>query len=70
MRRKDSAMDTTELFKQHDRQLAQAAVGSLDLRVLGIRCRSGLNKLDFALVHYQQQTPDSPLRVEFLNVRL
>jgi 1,6-anhydro-N-acetylmuramate kinase len=69
MRRKDTAMDTTELFKRHDRQQAQAAAGNLDVKVLGIRCRSGLNKLDFALVHYRQQTPDSPLRVEFLKVR-
>jgi cephalosporin-C deacetylase-like acetyl esterase len=70
MRRKDSAMDTTELFKRHARQQAKEAAGSLDVKVLGIRCRSGLNKLDFALVHYRQQTPDSPLRVEFLRVRL
>jgi hypothetical protein len=70
MRRQDSAIDTTELFKRHDRQEAQAAAIGLDVKVLGVRCGSGLNKLDFALVHYRQQTPASPLCMEFLKVRL
>ncbi|CAO2656289.1 Nn.00g050920.m01.CDS01 [Neocucurbitaria sp. VM-36] len=40
--------------------------GALDLRVLGIRTGSGLNELDYALVHYRQDTPNVPLQVEVL----
>ncbi|KAF2033357.1 hypothetical protein EK21DRAFT_98356 [Setomelanomma holmii] len=66
MRRTDSAMDTSELFRgriiQHDRIVNDG----LDLRVLGVRSGSGLNELNFALVHYHQDSPNTPLRVELL----
>ncbi|KAF2827626.1 hypothetical protein CC86DRAFT_369716 [Ophiobolus disseminans] len=66
MRRTDSALDTSELLKEPRNSGHGTARQSLDLRVLGVRTTSGLNKLDFVLVRYRQASPGSSLCIDLL----
>ena len=69
MRRTDSAMDTREPSKE-PRNEGEGSVGqALDVRVLGVRSSSGLNKLDFAFVRYRQDSPSAPLCIQLLKAR-
>lgn len=69
VRRNDSPMDTNNVLEAWDSHKERYHRQPLDLRVLGIRCVSGLNKLDVTLVRYYQDTPDAPLCLELLEVR-
>jgi hypothetical protein len=67
VRRNDSPMDTNVLEAWDSREKRDHRQ-PLDLRVLGMRCGSGLNKFDVTLVRYHQDTPDAPLCLELLEV--
>ncbi|KAJ4365683.1 hypothetical protein N0V83_008303 [Neocucurbitaria cava] len=49
-----------------DNRYGRSVKHPLDLRVLGVSGGSGLNGLDYALVHYHQNAPTAPLQVELL----
>ncbi|KAH8724579.1 Anhydro-N-acetylmuramic acid kinase [Phaeosphaeriaceae sp. PMI808] len=66
MLRTDSALDTSEIPREKETEGAKSTLKYLDLRVLGVCTESGLNKLDFALVHYRQDSPEAPLYVDLL----
>jgi hypothetical protein len=69
VRRNDSPMDTNNVLETWDSNKKREHRQPLDLRVLGMRCVSGLDKLDITLVRYHQDTPDAPLCLEVLEVR-
>ena len=51
-----------------DKRYEESRKHALDLKVLGVGSRSGLNELDYALVHYRQDAPHAPLQAELLQV--
>ncbi|KAH7378845.1 hypothetical protein BKA66DRAFT_532770 [Pyrenochaeta sp. MPI-SDFR-AT-0127] len=65
-RRKDSAMESSEVFRHIAKDGKDA--GGLDLRVLGVSSDSGLNKLDCSLLRYRQASPNASLCMEMLQV--
>jgi hypothetical protein len=67
MRRHESAADYDN--RQTDiRETMNSPQAALDLQVLGVCCRSGLNQLDFALVRYRQASPHATLYLECIRV--
>ena len=69
LHRADSVMATKEHSRARRRGKERSAKHALDLKVLGVCSGSGLDKFDHALVHYSQDAPNAPLRVELLQVR-
>ncbi|KAF1843861.1 uncharacterized protein K460DRAFT_378909 [Cucurbitaria berberidis CBS 394.84] len=66
LHRIDSATDTSERSRTRRKSSRTSAQHALDLRILGVCGGSGLNELNYALVHYRQDAPNAPLRVEML----
>jgi hypothetical protein len=40
---------------------------ALDLKIIGLNCGTSIDGVDCVHVHYTQEHPDSPLKMELLN---
>ncbi|KAL6709444.1 hypothetical protein ACN47E_001379 [Coniothyrium glycines] len=66
MRRRDSAIHTTEVLKSHSLADMNGHNGGLSIQVLGVCTGAGLQSLRCALLQYHQDGPNKPLRGELI----